>query len=187
MQHDIRTLRPSELDEYHFRDTQWHPVRTRVHPLFHINRLEDTRDKLTFPIPPHRKTLHDFIFITHGHSKRSKGLHEYEFGTNTFFFLPAYQISTNEFMSRDVRGYFCHFDTNIFEQNYFNYKALADYSFLQPSGDPIVSVEAPLMRRVTCLLEWLEEEYEKPNLTDFSIVAAYLIALFSELKQIVKP
>lgn len=187
MKKEIRTLRPSELDDYHFRNTGWHPVRPAVHQLFHINRIEDMRGKLSFPILPHRKTLHDFLFLTNGHTKRSKGLHEYPFKANAFFFLPAYQISTHEFMSEDAKGFFCHFDAGIFEQNLFNHKALSDFSFLQPAGDPIVPVDMSLIPRLTLLLERLEAEYAQPDLSDFSIVAVYLMAVFAELKQVVKP
>jgi AraC-like DNA-binding protein len=142
---------------------------------------------LEFPILPHRKTLHDFLFLTHGQSKRSKGLHDYQFEAPAFFFLPAYQISTHEFMSEDARGYFCHFDTGIFEQPFFNAKVLSDYSFLQPAGYPVVAVDASSVSRLTVLLERLVAEYAKPDLADFSIVAVYLVTLFTELKQSMKP
>lgn len=183
----IKTLRPAELNDHHFRDSDWRVERTAVHDLFHINRIEAIRQRLEFPILPHRKTLYDFLFLTHGQTKRSKGLHEYSFEAPAFFFLPAYQISTHEFMSEDARGYFCHFDASIFEQNFFNQKALLAYSFLQPVGDPVVRVDASLVRRFTFLLERLEIEYTKPDLSDFSIVAVYLASLFAELKQLVKP
>lgn len=187
MQKEIRTLKPSELDDYHFRDSEWQPVRTAVHWLFHINRIEDLRGKLRFPILPHRKTLYDFLFLTHGNTRRSKGLNEYTFSANTFFFLPAYQISTHESMSDDATGFFCHFDMSVVEQIFPNNSILSECSFLQPDGEPVVPIEPAFMKPLTSLLERLEREYAQPQQTDFSIVAVYLMALFTELKQLTQP
>ncbi|GAB3641189.1 helix-turn-helix domain-containing protein [Spirosoma arcticum] len=180
----IKTLKPGELDDYHFRNSEWQPIRPAVHLLFHINRIEDIREKLRFPILPHRKTLYDFLFLTHGQSKRSKGLNEYRFSANTFFFLPAYQISTHESMSEDARGFFCHFDPGIVEQVFPNNSISGACPFLQPDGDPLVLVDPAT---VNPLLNRLEQEYAKPELTDFSVVAVYLMALFTELKQLAQP
>lgn len=187
MQKEIRTLKPAELDDYHFRDSEWQPVRTAVHSLFHINRIEDLRDKLRFPILPHRKTLYDFLFLTHGESKRSKGLNEYPFSANTFFFLPAYQISTHESMSEDARGFFCHFDSGIIQQFFPHNSIWGECSFLQPGGEPLVLVEPARIKPLLNLLERLEQEYIRPELSNFSIVGVYLMALFTELKQVAQP
>lgn len=187
MQKQIRTLKPGELNDHHFRDTDWQVERTAIHDLFHINRLEDIREKLRFPILPHRKTLHDFLFLTHGQSKRSKGLTEYPFSANTFFFLPSYQISTHESMSEDARGFFCHFDSGIIEQLFPHNSIWEECSFLQPGGEPLVLVEATSVGPLLNLLERLEQEYAKPELSNFSIVGVYLMALFTELKQVAQP
>lgn len=183
----IKTLKPDELNDHHFRDTGWWVERTATHDLFHINRLEDIRPKLQFPILPHRKTLYDFLFLTHGHSKRSKGLTDYQFSTNTFFFLPAYQVSTHEFMSEDARGVFCHFDWGIIEQVFPHNAIFGECPFLQPAGQPLVLVESAQIRLLLNLLERLEQEYARPELSDFSIVVIYLLALSTELKQLVQP
>jgi AraC family transcriptional regulator, transcriptional activator of pobA len=183
----VRTLKPSELDDYHFRDSGWQPVRTAMHSLFHINRIEDIRQNLRFPILPHRKTLCDFLFLTNGTTKRSKGLNEYVFSANTFFFLPAYQISTHELMSEDATGFFCHFDMSVIEQVFPNNGLFDECPFLQPSGEPLVVIEPAFVKPLTNLLERLEQEYAQPQLADFSIVAVYLMALVLELKQLVQP
>lgn len=179
----IKTLRPAELNDHHFGDSEWRIERTAVHDLFHINRIEDIRPKLQFPIPPHRKTLYDFLFLSHGHSKRSKGLNEYTFDTNTLFLLPAYQISTHEWMSEDAQGFFCHFDWGLIEQAFPNCQLFTEYPFLQPEGNPLITIKATSVSTLVQLLERLEQEYAKRNQADLSIVAVYLAALFIELKQ----
>lgn len=184
---EIRTLKPGELDDYHFRESEWQPVRSVMHSLFHINRIEDLRDKLRFPIRPHRKTLFDFLFLTQGQSRRTKGLNEYQFGANTFFFLPSYQISTHEWMSEDAQGFFCHFDSGIIEQFFPQNTLLSECAFLMPAGEPVVLVEPIQSPILIQLLERLEQAYAQPDLSDFSLVAVYLLALFTELKQLSQP
>jgi AraC family transcriptional regulator, transcriptional activator of pobA len=178
----IKTLRPADLNDHHFRDSGWRVERTAVHDLFHINRIEDIREKLEFPILPHRKTLFDFLFLTQGNSKRSKGLNEYTFEANTLFVLPAYQISTHEWMSDDAQGYFCHFDWGLIEQVFPQSRLFGECTFLQPEGNPIVQVDGALMPALLHLLQRLESEYAKQKGADLSIIAVYLTAFFAELK-----
>ena len=121
-------LSPKELNLHHF-GPEGGMLITNSHHLFHINRIEDVVGKLKFPLQPHRKTVYDFLFLTAGHTIRSKGLHRCEFGPNTFFFLPAYQISTHEYMSPDTKGFFCHFDAEIFNGLFPNTPFYEDFVF----------------------------------------------------------
>ena len=45
--------------------------------LYVIRSLSESVGLINFPLPPHRKTVYDIIFITKGSSVRSKGLTEY--------------------------------------------------------------------------------------------------------------
>jgi AraC family transcriptional regulator, transcriptional activator of pobA len=77
-----KPLLPNELFDFHFRE-DWKMRTGASFALFHINRLEEVLPDMKFPVRPHRKTIHDFIFLSEGASKRSKNLHEYEF-SDTF-------------------------------------------------------------------------------------------------------
>jgi hypothetical protein len=79
----LAPMSPRELNLHHF-GTEWKMNVTEFHHLFHINKIEEVRAKIKFPLQPHRKTVFDFILLTQGHSVRSKGLHKYEFSKNTF-------------------------------------------------------------------------------------------------------
>ncbi|MBO0929786.1 helix-turn-helix domain-containing protein [Fibrella aquatilis] len=182
----VRTLRPFELNDHHFRDSDWQVERTAVHDLFHINRIEAIRPKLQFPILPHRKTLFDFLLLTRGSSRRSKGLTDYAFEANTLFFLPAYQISAHEWMSDNAQGYFCHFDWGLIEQLFPHTPLFGECAFLQPEGNPLVSVDAAAMPTLTYLLNRLEQEYAQQDNVDLSIIAVYLTTFFVELKQMAR-
>lgn len=169
------------MDRFHFDTSLWRLFLTGHSNLFHINRIEATKAHLKFPLPPHRKTVFDFVFLTQGTSLRSKGLDWYEFATNTFFFLPAYQISSHEFYSPDAKGFYCHFDTEILTQNLVQPHFLNQFSFLQFIGNPLVNVDQPTVDRLLPILQRLEQENacEKPN---YTLVSAYLAALFLELQ-----
>ena len=102
---------------------------------------------MKLPLLPHRKTVHDFMFLTRGHTARSKGLDNHPFGANTFFFLPAYQIKTHDVMAPDTTGFYCHFDTEILSRNFVLHDITTEFSFLQLTGTgqrpgylPILSV-----------------------------------------------
>lgn len=54
------------------------------------------------------------------------------------FFLPAYQISTHENMSADAKGFYCHFDMEIFNSIWMKPDMLAEFPFLQFNGSPLI-------------------------------------------------
>lgn len=180
----IPILNPSSLDELHFGNVNWQLPFSEVHHLFHINRLEVFRDKIAFPLPPHRKTVHDFIFLTKGTSTRSKGLNQYTFGENEFFFLPAYQLTTHDFMSDDAEGYFVHFDVEIFRSASLN-RVLDSFSFLDFLATPTVKVSNKAVSPILNILERLEQLYFEVPKTDFDLVVFYLLVLLTEVKKFV--
>ena len=177
----IPILSGPTMDQFHYDTSVWQAFVTGHSALFHINRIEDAKAHLKFPLPPHRKTVFDFIFLTKGASIRSKGLDRYAFEANTFFFLPAYQISSHEFYSPDACGYYCHFDAEILTQNLVQPHFLNEFSFLQFIGNPLVKVEEGAIDTLIPILHRLERENvsNKPN---YKLVSAYLAALLLELQ-----
>ena len=175
----IPTLEIDSLDRFHFGNVRWRF--TGKHTVFHINRLEETKGKLPFPIPPHRKTVYDLLFLTAGHSKRSKGLNQYLFKENQFFFLPALQITSHESMSPDAKGFFLHFAPELFAESTH---LLNQFPFLQFNTTPVVSIPeealAPIMNIFDRLIQLYEEEVAKP---DYRLIRWYLMALFSEVSR----
>ena len=183
----IPLLNPVDLDKHHFGLTEWHPDFSPFYHIFHINRLEDYLDKIPFPLPPHRKTVYDFILLTKGSSTRSKGLNTYTFKANSIFFLPAYQITTHEGISKNAEGFFCHFDLDIFNTYFPKYKNFAEFPFLQFIGEPVVEVNKECMEALLNILHRLEIEYAKKDIDKFDLVATYLLAFFFEVSRFIKP
>jgi AraC family transcriptional regulator, transcriptional activator of pobA len=181
-QEKIPVLKPSELDDFHFKNIQWYPTISQTkHQYFHINRLETYIQKLNFPLPPHRKTVHDFIYLKKGSSKRSKGLNKFDFKASEIFFLPAFQITEHEVISKDVEGIYMHFDEKIF--NFLPKNYLYDtYTFFQLQSTPIISICAEKQKYVAFILERLLFMYEDERETDINLVANYLLTLFQEIK-----
>ena len=183
----IPILNHFEKEKIFFETTvDWKPPFPRLHEHFHINRLEDVVTHLKFPFPPHRQTVSDFVFITRGKSTRSKGLDTYDFSINTFFFLPAYQISTHDFMSQNVKGFYCHFDIEVFNRKFINQNIFSGFSFLQFTGNPLVTVNNSAKLHILYLLNRLEQEYSGSIKINPDIVSITLLALLLEVKQFSK-
>ena len=174
---EIPTIQPDLMDNFHFGNIEWRWRLSSQHHLFHINRLEDYVDKLSFPLPPHRKTIYDLIFITKGNSLRSKGLNQYEIQANQFFFLPALQLTSHESMSSDVEGYFLHFSAELF----VDYPhILKPFSFLKFLSNPIITVPANHQEPILNIFQRLEKLYQEIQKEDLHLVRWYLLALFTE-------
>lgn len=182
----IPLLNPDALGAHHFSDwSEWQI--SPINQVFHINRLETHITHIPFPLPPHRKTVHDFLFLTKGSTVRSKGLSEYLIESNTFFFLPATQITTHLRMSPDTEGYYCHFDIELLTKGFVQPGVLAKVPFLQFTGHPLVHLPPTAVGPVRHLLHQLEraEAENPPDALDF--VRVYLLALFTELKRYAAP
>jgi len=178
----IPTVEPSVYDEFHFGKVDWELATPNEQHLFHINRLEDFREKMLFPLPPHRKVVNDLIFITKGESVRFKGLNKYEFKENQFFFLPAFQLTAHKSMSGNVKGFFLHYASEIFSD--FTHH-LAQFPFLNFSDQPIVHIPDEAVPTILNLFRRLEEIYLNWEKTDLDLVVPYLLALFAEVNQYV--
>ena len=157
-----------------------------LHTQFHINRLEDVVGHMNFPFPPHRQTVYDFVLLTNGTSARSKGLDKYEFGADTFFFLPAYQISAHENISADAKGFYCHFDMEIFNNKWMKPDMLTEFPFLQFNGNPLITIDETSRRHILNILSRLEEEYIQDEKFDLDIIRANLLALLLEVRKFSK-
>jgi AraC-like DNA-binding protein len=179
----IPTLQPSDMTGFHSHSIDWQPVISNTkHQFFHVNRLENYVNKLIFPLPPHRKTICDFLYLKKGKSKRSKGLNSYEFGESSLFFLPSYQITQHETMSADTEGFFCHFDEVIFQFLPKNY--LSDnFQFFNFQSNPVIQISQQTQRHIETILERLLTFYEDENAIDKNLISSYLLVLFEELKK----
>lgn len=186
----IPLFSPHEAEGLHknYEHIKWESMFKKHHSrMFHINRIEDYRDFIKLAASPFRHTVHDFIFLTRGTSKRSKGLDNYDFAKNTFFFVPANQITQHEYVSSDATGYFCYFNPEIFNNKFSQTDALKEFSFLDFSGYPLVKVaDDDVVISVVNILERLLSEYGNKHIS-LNLFSSYLLALFFEIKRYANP
>ena len=151
--------------------------------LFHINKIEEFPNYMDINQAPYRKTVTDFMLITKGTSVRSKGLNKCKLTANTIFFVPAYQIRTVDSTSKDLQGYFCHFDIEIFNKKPFSHDILSEFSFLKYIGNPVIHIPRESMPQILWIIKQLEYEYSKISLENFNLICSYLLTLFYLINQ----
>lgn len=180
----VPTLDLNQISGFHSRTISWLPTITNTkHQDYHINILGDIKNKSDFQVLPHRKTVHDFLFLTKGSTKRSKGLDTYEFKGPSIFFLPAYQITQHEMMSEDAEGFYCHFDERIFEFLPKNYLS-EQFSFFRFQPSPIINISPDTQEVITTILKRILTLYKTPNeKTNKNLIAFNLLVIFEEIKK----
>ncbi len=163
---------------------------TKVHSNFHINRIEEYMKIVDFPtqsdIVPRRISVYSIFFLTKGRSIRSKGLDSYDFGENTFFFLPAYQITTHQEICFGSEGYYCHFDMELLNVDYKTKDLINEFTFLEFNAHPIVTIDEEAKNNIVPLLDRLILEYNAGEKCRMDILRMYLMTLFTELKPFVE-
>lgn len=150
---------------------------------FHINRIETYRKYMLGVTEPYRKTVTDFVFITKGSFIRKKGLDTYVVKANTLYCVPAYQIQSEIKMSKNIEGFFCHFDMEIFNEGFFKQLIVSEFPFLQFVGNPVVQVPITSSKKIIYLFHQLENAYQQDDTPNLGLISSYLLTLFFELKQ----
>jgi AraC-like DNA-binding protein len=178
-QENILNLNPVEFDK-HFFISDWQPPTFGFFKRFHIARVESYRDFLALPLPPHRRSVHYFMFLRTGTVIRSKGISSYELKGGQIFFLPANQINTIEFVSEDASGFYCHFQPDIFLQPYLRADLENLFPFFQIKSEPVIQVEE--INKIEALCTTLEKEYFLSQQDRFDIIPSYLLTLLLEIK-----
>jgi AraC family transcriptional regulator, transcriptional activator of pobA len=178
MEKEIPALKPSEFDEYIF--DNWKPEVSGFYDSFHIERIENYRQHLKLPLQPHRRSVYFFLYVLEGRAKRSKGLTVFDITPNSFFCLPADQITSLTYVSEDIKGYYCHFLPEIFNHSLLKTSLVKDFDFFKITGNPLVAVKNS--NRFVSLLHVLEEEYRLNDKSRFDLIPIYLTSLFKELE-----
>ncbi|APA63710.1 helix-turn-helix domain-containing protein [Maribacter sp. 1_2014MBL_MicDiv] len=178
---NIPTLSSYEISNFHMHSIDWLPIISNTrHDDFHINRIDDISDKKRFHVLPHRKTFHDFFFLTKGTSRRSKGLNSYEIKAPAIFFLPAYQITEHDMISEDAQGFYCHFHERILD--IFPKGILTErFVFFQYQSNPIVQLNTRTQEIIATILERLFTIYRGES-SSKNLISLYLMTIFEELK-----
>ena len=178
---DIDLVLPREMQRFISAEGSTFVPLPPFHHQFTLHRIEHFRKMHKLPVPPHRKPVYDFIFLTRGQSVRRRNMHSFEIAPNSFFFLPAYQILTSEDMSLDIAGFYCHFDLSIFDHSLIKKDFINEFAFLHPNQNPIVTIPETMQEDVLLILHRLETLYRGCKVANFSLISTYLLSLFLEI------
>lgn len=143
---------------------------------FFIHALHDKNIKLRLPFPPHRKTVNDFLFVTNGYVKRQLGIVNYDVRQNELMIIPKFQISTTEFHSEDLNGFYCHFSDSFLTNNPF----LLQWKPTDFENTKIV-LPQETANRIHQLLETIINLYQQNWIQNKELIAQYLRTVLTEI------
>lgn len=150
---------------------------------FFIHSFKDDDVYLNLPLPPHKKTVHDFVFISNGSMTKSLGVKPYHLKKNDFLFTPKVNITTTDSVSADLEGFYCHFSDEFIGANPFlgiwNTQP-SDQNYLQLSEEEATSLEFLLSRMVQLY------KTRKTNSNNDRLITFYLSTFIAELSLTVK-
>lgn len=175
---EVPAISTSEFDSYLFSD--WKPQNYEAYSSFHITRIEYYKKHLKIPVLPHRRAVNFFIFLTKGEVIRSKGLNRFTILPNHFYFLPANQITSLEYISEEVEGFYCHFSSEIFHHRLLKVNLSHDFYFFKFTAFPLVKILNTA--KIVESLERLKEKYESGDKKGFETIPFYLLLLFMDIK-----
>lgn len=156
---------------------------------FFIHSFKDDDVYLNLPLPPHKKTVHDFVFITNGIMTKSLGLESYQLKKNDFLFTPKNNITTTTLVSVDLEGFYCHFSDEFIGANPF-----LGIWITQPSHQNYLKITQKEASSLELLLARMVElfKHRKKNPNNDRLIISYLSTFIAELfltvkKQELKP
>lgn len=148
---------------------------------FFIHSLEDEKVQLILPLPPHRKTVNDFMFIVDGCAERQLGIEYHSLTKNDFVWVPKLSVSTTEHYSTDLKGFYCHFSDDFIEANSFFLGWRTDTSLTSRTRVPEETA-----RRIILLLSEIVELYNNSWESHKDVVSQYLKAVLLEIYIVAK-
>lgn len=181
MTNTISTFRPFDFKN-HFIDvfSDQYLLKESVDDFF-IHSLQDQRIQLKLPFPPHRKTVNDFIFVTHGLAKRQLGIAPHTIRKNELMWVPRLLVSTTDFYAPDLEGFYCHFSDDFVGSGTLFLDWQAGNNFNHQ-----IALPHPIASRVSRLLSTMESMYHHGWDKDKEIIAQYLRTVLLEVSAVVK-
>lgn len=156
---------------------------------FFIHSFKDDDVYLNLPLPPHKKTVHDFVFIRNGSMTKSLGVESYQLKKNDFLFTPKNSITTTTFVSTDLEGFYGHFSDEFIGANPF----LGIWT-TQTSNQNYLKVPEEEVANLEILLDRMVQLYKgrKKHSNTNRLITFYLSTFIAELfltikKQALKP
>lgn len=143
---------------------------------FFIHALDDKTINLQLPLPPHKKTVNDFFIVTDGYAIRQVGINSYEIHKNELLFVPQLQVSTTDFYSENIKGFYFHFSDDFIDDN----SLLLNWKLKNGYLNKII-IDNDRTERICQLLIIINEFYRKNWRENKKLIAQYLRTVISEI------
>lgn len=143
---------------------------------FFIHALNDQTINLRLPLPPHKKTVNDFFIVTEGVAKRQVGINSYEIYKNELLSVPQLQVSTTDFYSENLNGFYCHFSDDFLSNN----SLLLNWQ-LTSSQFKKITLNEETTDRIHQLLTMMNNLYRSNWIQNKKLIAQYLRTAITEI------
>lgn len=149
---------------------------------FFCLQIEDLSDGVLKPIQPSREESHTLIYVIEGSYKTKIGFQEFTISPNQIVILQAGAVFSAEQVSKNVKGFTCHFHPNILVGKFGNRYLVSDFQFLNNGNYPIININKESKKLILNLLERLATEFKSDIKPNSDIIHSYLYTLLTELK-----
>lgn len=173
---NINVLHPFDFKNQFVKFTT-HPeaLRESVNDFF-IHALDDKTVDLQLPLPPHKKTVNDFFIVTKGFAKRQVGIHSYEINKNELLIVPQLHVTTTDFYSENISGFYCHFADHFLDDSSLLFQWQLPHAPLQK-----ISLDPSRTERIYQLLEIINALHKTNWNKNKSLIAQYLRTVVMEI------
>lgn len=174
----IPTLTPLSFKNYHIENKTDDLLNHENISNFFIHSFKEDEIKLNLPLPPHKKTINDFVFITNGSMVRNLGIDSYQLNKYDFLFIPRNKITTTEFVSADLEGFFCHFSDEFIGANPF-----LETLHTQSLNENFIQIPENEADNLKHLLSRILQLYRSSNKKskDYRLISYYLSTTLAEV------
>ncbi len=175
---NIPTLSPIIFRKNHIKNNTDELLNDDSITQFFIHSFKEDDVNLNLPLPPHKKTVNDFVFITNGRMTRSLDIESFELTKNDFLFTPKNNITTTASVSNDLEGFYCHFSDEFIGANPF-----MTTLYTQPSEKNYIHVPQELSCNIELLLTRIVQLYksQKSRPNNYRLIPFYLSTVIAEL------
>lgn len=145
---------------------------------FFIHSFKEDIVNLKLPLPPHKKTVNDFVFVLKGEMIKTIGLESFSLKAGDFLFTPKNSITTSKNMSADLEGFYGHFSDNFLANNPF-----LKLWHTRPRSQNLLHLSKVEIENLTSLLHRILSLYrdmqDKPS--NYQLIHYYLSTFIAEV------
>lgn len=143
---------------------------------FFIHDLSDKTINLRLPLPPHKKTVNDFLMVTEGVVKRQVGINAFEIFKNELSGVPQLKVSTTDSFSENINGFYCHFSDDFLADN----ALLLNWQLISNQFEKI-TLNKDTTARISQLLITINNLFKSNWTLHDKLIAQYLRTVITEI------